>query len=450
MSYLGTLISDELKSLGWDRLMPQEGNVQTTDIRKWTCHAMSKAIWKFAYERYTLNLIANGSFVNNSNYQATQASVPYPQPTVGISLTGWLRIPSHKKLYDILLPWMKQSDNPPDVWIDTFQRIFIDWFGVLEVQAGQDGQTPLPIIPSPTFNPSPPYFHSINGSTLDSNKFVPPIENPPPSAYPIPCSSSPSGGMSVPPIDTGIQDAKDSESSRWDSLRATAVSFEATALTNWTNASGTTDPTQLEALRQPYRDRWQVSLEALRTEQGELRGESSPNTTRLTEIDGQIQSIHDNALSYVDTDYPSATARIEMIDYEKGLATSGSSVPPVVPPIPLPVGETNPDAPEIGNANLLEPNAPDYEWPPIVAWYSTPPKITFPTCASHGQACYDELSSSNPASMEEAWGIIGKHLANAFNDHLKAVGGGSGYAYGLPVNPWNGSILIVSCVWDDA
>jgi len=139
-----------------------------------------------------------------------------------------------------------------------------------------------------------------------------------------------------------------------------------------------------------------------------------------------------------------------MIDYEKGLATSGSSVPPVVPPIPLPVGETNPDAPEIGNANLLEPNAPDYEWPPIVAWYSTPPKITFPTCASHGQACYDELSSSNPASMEEAWDIIGKHLANAFNDHLKAVGGGSGYAYGLPVNPWNGSILIVSCVWDDA
>ena len=112
MSKLGTMVATELQSLDWERLTPKDSPVKIDDTRKWMIYAMSKAIWQFAYDKVTLTILANGSFVNNSNFPIPGS--PVPVPTIGVTLTGWLALPSQKKLYDLLLPWTTGNDDPSD------------------------------------------------------------------------------------------------------------------------------------------------------------------------------------------------------------------------------------------------------------------------------------------------------------------------------------------------
>lgn len=479
MSKLGKMISDELSAFEWATLVPTDGSpVLSDDIRKWYIHTQAKAIWQFVMDNYSITLLANGTFINNTNFPTPPAlpGTPYPQPTVGVSIEGWLAIPSHKKLFDAMMPWSKiDRDDPAKNTVDTFQRIFRDWLGILEVVAGQDTQVALPLVIPPAPNVAPPYFHSVNGSTLTANRFIPPREGPNPSNYPVACPTVAGGGMVAPAPDTGIPDAIVAETARWEGLRAMSATDEVTAYTEWVSTipSGTTDETALEALRQPFRDKWKVKLEALRAEQKTLRGSETPDTARLTAIDSEITAIHSDCLDkidqtvpptatnpnpnpptikvYKDPSYPACTARVELCAYEKGLAEQGGATPPVaVKPPEVDAGTTDPDAPEVGVCATVEPNPPDYEFPATPAWYQVRPSVTFPAFETHARNCYVDIVASAPKNPEEFWAIMGKYIALCLNDNLRTAGGGSGYAYGLNTNPWQGTILVPTLTWNDA
>ncbi len=429
-------------------------------------------------DNYSITLLVNGTFVNNTNFPPLPAlpGTPYPQPTVGVSIEGWLAIPSHKKLFDAMMPWNKiDEEDPAKNTVDTFQRIFRDWLGILEVIAGQDTQVALPLVIPPATNVAPPYFHSVNGSTLTANKFIPPREDKNPSNYPVACPTIPSGGMAVPAPDTGIEDAKTSEASRWDGIKMVASTDESVALVKWTSTEpkGTTVEAELEPLRQPFRDKWKVKLEALRAEQKTLRGSDTPDTARLTAIDNEITSIHSDCLDkidevvppttenptpdpatikvYKDPSYPACTARVEMCAYELDLAQKGGEPPPVaVKPPEVSAGITDPNAPEVGSCQTVEPTPTDYEFPATPAWYQVRPSVTFPAFETHARNCYAEIKASSPKNPEEFWGIMGKHIALCLNANVRSAGGGSGYAYGLVANPWQGMILVPTLTWNDA
>jgi hypothetical protein len=458
---LGSMIAEELSSIGWDKLMPADAVVRVADVRKWAQHAISKAIWTYVQDNQAIKLVVSGTFTNVTNFP--KPGTPYPQPTVGIMIDGWVQTPSHRKLYDAILPFHTKNDADDDqttCWIDFFQRVFVDWLGVLPIVAGQDATTMLPLIAPPAPNTAPPYFHSMTGATLAANRYYPARQlEVAQQTYPVQLGDKPAQGLAFSPPSTGIADAKANAVSLWDVDLLQAQTILAASLLTWDLGGGTHDPIELMKQRQPFEDRWTNKLKTLRKEQRELRSSPTPDKVRLTAIDAEIKATHDDCLAdkpavlpmvgmtYVDDGYPACLSRVAMIDYERRLPLEfNTSI--AVKPSKVAVGTTDKDAPDLSAQAQLEPTPPDYEWPQLQAWYSVQPQLTFPNFEKHARACAAAIRDAQPSSMRDAWELAGTHLQACLLDSQHTAGGGTGYAYGLPANPWAGTIVVFSAVWN--
>lgn len=431
MNLLSQRIIDELNKINWESL------TSVIDNRKWSIYCISKALWEYALDSYDLSLTVNGFFLNNTNYQQNPLSTPYYQSTNNIHVQGWIRLKSHKKLYDILSPWIKMSDDPKMVWVDFFQRIFNDWLNPLEIQVGQDSNTTLPLIPPPIFNSSPPYFHSINNSTL--NKYTPPKYKES-NRYPfnpeiIPATNTPQN------TENHLQKSKQSQINKWNiEKQRTQIDIENLRLT-W-NQSDTALNQQVNA----YRSQWDLKLKELRDELESLQTSNS-DTQRQNNIISEIDNIHKSALDYDDNSYPKSIARLEMINHEIDLLNKDNNNTITITPIDT--GKPHPNAPDLTIISTIEPTPIDYEYPENNSWYEQMPKIVFNNYEIHAIKCYNQLLTNEKLtrSISSVWEIVSEHIINCFNDHIKLTGGKYGYAYGMIENTWNGTINIHSIEW---
>lgn len=451
-------ILKELELLDWENM----GNPQS-DFRLWSTAAISKAIHRFITGEWTTTFIADGVFTNTTNFP-TPPGTPVATPTVAVALTSMPpQFKGHNELYEAMKGWMCDGDLE-QVYTDQFIRIFIDWLGVLKIPCGQDATIALPVVPSGTPNALPPYFHSIDGSTLPTNHPTYTYQQPPTNAYPENPPSSSGKTPTVDPNAQGAADGLDQVKATYDAPYDLTVAAIDQARTTWTSESKTEEQAQTDktTLLASWKDGWEQDkddMDALLIEASDLRKQGKDTEASAksdqAKVKGESADTRDQemlaknpapATDFVKSTYPDHLARKEAIEARRtwydAKKSQGGAVVPVPPKVPLP--GPHPDAPELESTILVPAPPTEQTWVDSPGYaLANPVQVTWPNYELHAKALATEIQSladASELSLETVWQTFAKHLILCLNDNVVTPGGGNGYCYGVPSNAWTGVV----------
>lgn len=471
---LGDMIVDEIEKIDYDILLPTDKDPSScqVDIRKWTMMAYSKAIYTFTVNAWKTNFVANGGFTNNTNYLASPPFNPIYTPTVAVSLTTESpKFKSQKELYDILEPYFNTVKDYEDTFIDLFQRIFIDWLGVLEVGCGQDSNIPLPIIPPTTLNVAPPFFHSLDGGTLSQFQY-PDTDYP---KYPHNIDSSTFGvdGSFIPDTNTIAQ-----FDSRINELNLILIKIDNRLEVDFDGEINETEIVERDAYVYYWWER-PIEVKEIQKSNSKLLGDeeykritgnpfdqatidylNSQNATLGTQVSEEYDRMLEEVTTIDGTNWVintrgSSEARKIAITNErddmvrKKMDYLNGVRPEIVAPRPpqkVTIGGLNEHAPDMSNTRVFEPKPLHWLYPTQSTFptIQVPIFFTFPTCVENARLCaFDVMAQSDKAKSD--LGIVNRIIGNwiviTLNQAVPTVGGVSGYCYGSPINPWFGSVV---------
>lgn len=481
MGRLGDMIVEEIGKIDYDVVLPisEPPNKCQVDVRNWSVMAQTKAIYSYVVENWETVFIANGGFQNNTNYLGSPPFNPFYTPTPSVFLKSETpKFKSHKKLYDIMLPYFKTVDDTDMVFVDMFQRIFIDWLGVLEVGCGQDSDVLLPLIQPNTFNTAPPFFHSADGGTLDRHT----PEDIDYDAYPNKATKDIESTDNEFVPDQRIIDYFDSR------LNELSIILEKAVYRLSNNHSGEINESEIqiredyiilwwerpkevkEIQKKNYQEIGDIEYAKLKKEPHDINRLNALNSENAS-LGKSVSDEYDRMLEEVtiigETDWVisgrgesearvvAITNEIQEIDNLKNDYLSGKlpEIDTVLAPDKVSIGSLHPDAPNMSDTRLYSPSPLDWVYPiqSGLPALQVPVFFTWPTCIENAIACArDVMSRSDEVRSDGSMvhRIIADWIVTTLNQAVPVFGGVRGYCYGIPLNEWTG-VVVGTISWSD-